>query len=135
MKPFKINRNSWHYKLNKTFFNNYEYSMEYNWEPRHNNFCAYWRATMFRVLFAAILTAILGSILTMLGVGVYNDPLGAVIVIGSVLGLIATMAVIAFTLQFFSNRKKAKADLPDSLFMQKYKAHKSKICPMVEYDS
>lgn len=135
MKPFKINRNSWHYKLNKTFFNNYEYSMEYNWEPRHNNFCAYWRATMFRVLFATTLTVILGTILTMMGVGVYNDPLSAVIIVGSVLGLIATMVGIAFTLQFFSNRKKSKADLPDSLFMQKYKAHKSKICPMVEYDS
>ncbi len=134
MKPFKINRNSWHYKLNKNFFNRYEYSMEYNWEPRHDNFCAYWRATMVRVLFATFLTVILGGLFTMLGVGVYNDPLVAVIVIGSVLGLIATMAVIAFTLQFFSNRKKAKADLPDSLFMQKYKAHKSKICPGVEYE-
>lgn len=135
MKPFKINRNSWHYKLNKNFFNDYQYSMEYNWEPRHNNFCAYWRATMFRVFFAAILAIGLGSLLSVLGVGAYNDPLGAVIMIGSVLGLIATVVGIAFTLQFFSNRKKAKADLPDSLFMQKYKAHKSKICPMVEYDS
>jgi uncharacterized protein (DUF2062 family) len=134
MKPFKINRNSWHYKLNKNFFNECQYSMEYNWEPRHNNFCAYWRATMFRMLFAAILTAGLGGMFTVLGVAVYNDPLAVASVVGGVLGLIATMVGIAFILQFFSNRKKAKADLPDSLFMQKYKAHKSKICPGVEYE-
>lgn len=133
MKPFKINRNSWHYKLNKNFFN--DNSMYYDWEPKHNNFCSYWRATMFRVLFATILTVILGSILTMLGVGVYNDPLVFAFVFGSVLGLTATVVGIAASVTFFSNRKKAKADLPDSLFMQKYKMHKSKICPMVEYDS
>lgn len=134
MKPFKINRNSWHYKLNQNFFNDYQYSMEYNWEPHHYNFCAYWRATMLRVFFATSLTVGLGGVVTMLGVGVYNDPLGAVIIIGSVLGFIATVVGIAASVTFFSDRKKAKADLPDSLFMQKYKAHKSKICPGVEYE-
>lgn len=133
MKPFKINRNSWHYKLNKNFFN--DSGMQYHWEPKHNNFCSYWRATMFRVLFATILTVGFGGFVTMLGVGAYNDPLGAVVVVGTVLGLIATVVGIAASVTFFSNRKKAKADLPDSLFMQKYKMHKSKICPMVEYDS
>lgn len=134
MKPFKINRNSWHYKLNQNFFNDYQYSMEYNWEPRHNNFCSYWRATTLRVFFATCMSIGLVGMFTMMGVGAYNDPLGAVIMVGSVLGLIATVVGIAFTLQFFSNRKKGKADLPDSLFMQKYKAHKSKICPGVEYE-
>jgi hypothetical protein len=32
MKPFKINRDSWHYKLNRSFFNEYEHSMERNWD-------------------------------------------------------------------------------------------------------
>jgi hypothetical protein len=133
MKPFKINRNSWHYKLNKNFFN--DSHMQYDWEPKHNNFCSYWRATMFRVFFATILSIGVGCILTMMGVGAYNDPLGAAFVVGSILGLLATIVGIAATCAFFSNRKKANADKPDSLFMQKYKAHKSKICPMVEYDS
>lgn len=132
MKPFKINRNSWHYKLNKNFFN--ESSMQYDWEPRHNNFCAYWRATMFRMFFASILILVLGFMLTMLGVVVYLEPLRVAIVVGTVLGLIATIVGIAAIAVFIDDRKKANANKPDSLFMQKYKVHKSKICPMVEYD-
>lgn len=132
MKPFKINRNSWHYKLNKNFFN--ESSMQYDWEPKHNNFCSYWRATMFRVLFVTILAIGVGGLLTMLGVVAYLEPLRFAIVVGSVLGLIVTIFGIAVIAVFIDHRKKANADKPDSLFVQKYKAHKSKICPMVEYD-
>ena len=53
MKPFVINRNSWHYKLNRKFMNEYgwsDYRMEDQWEPRHNDFCSYWRATIFRMI-------------------------------------------------------------------------------------
>lgn len=132
MKPFKINRNSWHYKLNKNFSNGQ--NMHYEWEPKHNNFCSYWRATMFRMLFAAILSLGCIGILSMLGSVVYNDPVKSLFVVGSVIGLFATIIGIAMTANFFSNRKKANANKPDSLFMQKYKAHKAKICPMVEYD-
>jgi hypothetical protein len=132
MKPFKINRNSWHYKLNKNFFN--ESNMQYDWEPKHNNFCSYWRATMFRVLFVTILAIGVGGLLTMLGVVAYLEPLRFAIVVGSVLGLIVTIFGIAVIAVFIDHRKKANADKPDSLFVQKYKAHKSKICPMVEYD-
>ena len=89
---------------------------------------------MFRMLFATILTAGIGLLFTVLGVAVYTDPLSVALVVGGVLGLMAVIVGSVFTSEFFSNRKKAKADLPDSLFMQKYKAHKSKICPMVEYD-
>ena len=134
MKPFKINRNSWHYKFNKNFFNNDDYCMERRWEPKHNNFCSYWRATMFRMLFAAILSLGCIGILSMLGSVVYNDPVESLFVVGSVIGLFATvLGGIAF-LQYLENRKKANAKKPDSLFMQKYKAHKAKICPMVEYE-
>lgn len=132
MKPFKINRNSWHYKLNKNFVN--ETNMRYDWEPKHNNFCSYWRATMFRVFFVTIMSIGIGFLLIMLGVGAYNNPLAAVGVIGSLLGFFVVIVGIAFVVDLFSNRKKANADKPQSLFVQKYKAHKSKICPMVEYD-
>jgi hypothetical protein len=133
MKPFKINRNSWHYKLNKNFFN--DSNMQYGWEPKHNNFCSYWRATMFRVLGAGFLSSIVIGMFTILGVIAYTEPVTFLAVIGSILGLILFICGIAFILHIIESRKKANADKPDSLFMQKYKAHKSKICPMVEYDS
>lgn len=129
MKPFTINRNSWHYKLNKNFFN--ESSMYYDWEPKHNNFCAYWRATMFRVLFAAILSLGCISILSMMGMGAYNDPIGAAIFVGSLVGFISIVVACIAVAVYLDNRK--KTDKPDSLFMQKYKAHKAKICPSVEF--
>ena len=134
MKPFKINRNSWHYKLNKNFFNNDDYCMEYRWEPKHNNFCSYWRATMFRMLFAAILGGMAIGCLAGLGFVTYYDPMGSAIFLGSLVGVFAFIIVCAAIAIYLEDRKKANADKPDSLFMQKYKAHKSKICPMVEYD-
>ncbi len=132
MKPFKINRNSWHYKLNKNFFN--DVSMKYTWEPKHNNFCSYWRATMFRVLFAAALSLIVITMFTMLGVAIYLKPIEFLIGFALVVVMTAIPVGTYLLVEFLKDRNKAKGDKPDSLFVQKYKAHKSKICPMVEYD-
>jgi len=131
MKPFSVNRDSWHYKLNKNFFNSD--NMTYTWEPKRSNFCSYWRATMFRLSFAGLLSIFGIGLLSMMGVGAYNEPMTALAVVGSIFGMILTIVGIAATVSFFSNRKKAKSDKPDSLFVQKYKAHKAKICPSVEF--
>ena len=134
MKPFKINRNSWHYKLNKNFFNNDDYCMEYRWEPKHNNFCSYWRATMFRMLFAAILGGMAIGCLAGLGYITYQDPIATVAILGTIVGMGATVIGGVLLLEYLNNRKKTNANKPDSLFVQKYKMHKAKICPMIEYD-
>ena len=134
MKPFKINRNSWHYKFNKNFFNNDDYCMERRWEPKHNNFCSYWRATMCRMLVAAILGSVIISALAILGVVMYQDPIAFAIVFGATAGVIGGAIGCAVLLERRNFSKTAKITKSDSLFMQKYKMHKSKICPMVEYD-
>lgn len=134
MKPFKINRNSWHYKFNKNFFNNDDYCMEYRWEPKHNNFCSYWRSTMFRMLFAAILGGMAIGAMTGIAYVTYIDPMGAAIFLGSLVGVFSFIIGCVALAIYLDNRKKASADKPDSLFVQKYKIHKAKICPMVEYD-
>ncbi len=108
--------------------------MEYRWEPKHNNFCSYWRATMGRMLVAAILGGVVIGCLVGLGYITYQDPIATVSILVTVAGMGATVVGGVIFLQYLENRKKANADKPDSLFMQKYKAHKSKICPMVEYD-
>jgi amino acid transporter len=137
MKPFAINRNSWHYKLNSNLFNEYSHSMEFNWEPRHNNFCSYWRATTFRVLFAAFLISGIMLLLTGLGIAIYVNPVAVMTAIGLVIGIITIAILFAYLHNRIEERKYSNKMLSkepsQSLFAQKYRANKEKICPMVEY--
>lgn len=134
MKPFKINRNSWHYKMNTIFFNEYQYSMERNWEPRHNNFCSYWRATFFRIVFITMFASFIFALLSMMVLGTIANPMAALSVLGVILAIIALIVggVLAHT--GYTAYAKKYEDKPDSLFVQRYKTYKSKVCPMVEYD-
>jgi hypothetical protein len=134
MKPFKINRDSWHYKLNKYFFNEYENSMGYNWEPRHSDFCSYWRATAFRLLWAGFMIFSILAFLFFIGGAIYNEPVQSLIVFLSIVLLFTAFALVVSLTEKMRSRRNSNYDKPQSLFMQKYRAHKSKICPMVEYD-
>jgi hypothetical protein len=135
MKPFKINRNSWHYKLNQNFLNDRQYHMEY-WEDKHNNFCSYWRATMFRLVFASAAAVFILLMLFVIGDVIYQNPWDALIIVGSVVGIFSAVGGI-FAFSMYLDERKSKRnyeDIPDSLFVAKYKSYKSKVCPMVEYD-
>jgi uncharacterized membrane protein len=132
LKPFKINRNSWHYKLNKNFFNGN--SMFYAWEPKHNNFCSYWRATMFRMVFATALSLWTIAVVALFSHIAYTQPIEFLSAIGVIVGFFLLIVGVNLTIHVITNRNEQKSDKPDSLFVQKYKAHKSKICPKVEYD-
>ena len=126
MKPFKINRNSWHYKLNKHFLQ--DTNMHYHWEPAHSDFCSYWRATVSRLIALALCTAFTLLTLVVIGGAVYRDPIGTLVAFGSTVGVFGTAIVIA---TYIVNRKKKEPS--QSLIAQKYRAHKEKICPMVEF--
>jgi hypothetical protein len=130
MKPFNINRNSWHYKLNKNFAN--DCFMD-NWEPRHNNFCSYWRATMFRVLFVAAIIAGATLLLTGLGIAIYANPVAVMTALGLVIAGITAVFLFAYWLATEDEPKYSNKEPSQSLFAQKYRANKEKICPMVEY--
>ena len=134
MKPFVINRNSWHYKLNRNFMNqysSYEKEMEYQWEPRHNDFCSYWRATVFRMIAVALTVALSIMIIGLLGLNVYMYPWETLKIVGSIVGVFVFLVGMLF---LFAAASVSKEKLDKSLFIQKYKAHKSKFCPMVEYE-
>lgn len=133
MKPFVINRDSWHYKLNKNFSNDYEHLMK-TWEDKHANFCSYWRATMFRVIGVLFLALMVVGIVSFIGIASYNEPVTALIVVGSIIGIIAAIALIVFISEKIKYKKKPVDKLkPESLIVQKYRAHKSKICPTVDF--
>jgi uncharacterized membrane protein len=89
---------------------------------------------MFRLLFASALSLIVITMFTLLGVGLYRHPIEFLVGFIGVVVMFAIPVGGFFLMDFLKNRNKGKADKPDSLFVQKYKAHKSKICPMVEYD-
>ena len=134
MKPFKVNRDSWHYKLNKNVLNENEDRME-RWENKHNNFCSYWRSTMIRLCFVAIFVSAALFLLAVIGMATYNNPWEAFKVVSITLGaftFVAGIALIVIVLDVRKNLKKESAK-PDSLFVAKYKSYKSKVCPSVEY--
>lgn len=135
MKPFRINRNSWHYKLNKHFFNEDSMWMERTWEARRNNFCSYWRATMFRIVavlaLAAVVTFIVGAIVHLFMV----DPVGTAISFAILIGAFAAFISVLVIAAFISDRTRRKpVNENPSLFVQRYRNYKSKICPSVQYD-
>lgn len=139
MTTFKVNRDSWHYKLNQKFMNergDNEWYMRNNWEQKHNNFCSYWRVTMLRLAFAMLIALFSIMILFIVGSGIYQEPMTALIVFGVIGGLIAfviVLAVLATYIDTIKNKRKHK-EVPDSLFIAKYKSYKSKVCPLVEYE-
>jgi len=136
MKPFKINRNSWHYRLNTHFFNEYGgWGMEQYWEPRHANFCAYWRATVLRLFFASLLALFLLAVVAIMVNAAITDPVGCSIAVGIVISiLVIGIAVVVLSEYLQSRKRKAKLiDKTESLVAQRYRTYKSKICPSVEY--
>jgi uncharacterized membrane protein (DUF485 family) len=113
--------------------------MQREWEPRVSNFCAYWRATIFRLIAAFLLFSVLALMLLALGFTFYRDPVaalsvisGLVIAFGSIVGALwlstKSKSVTAFL------RGDGKDDKPEGLVSMKYRALKSKICPVVQFE-
>jgi hypothetical protein len=133
MKPFKINRNSWHYKLNKHFFNEYSYCMERSWERYHSNFCSYWRATIFRIVFATAISAAILTAFSMLAYALYAHTGQTLFTISAIILLGAVLIGIPLLLVVGTDRIKQSEAVKNSIVLQYIRNHKSKICPSVEY--
>lgn len=136
MKDFKINRNSWHYKLNRRVLNDdglSDHMMQRYWEPKVNNFCAYWRATIGRMLFVALAVSGVSAVAVTIAIGIYLHPMQAVFTVTSIVALIAGIVACAATITYAS-KKTTQLSESDSLFVAKYRSYKSKICPSVSYD-
>jgi cation transporter-like permease len=92
---------------------------------------------MFRLVVAMFGSAVILMLLFGLGQAIYQNPWDTFKVVGSIVGAVLAFATIGvcgmFLSEYLEKRKYQNKEVPDSLFMQKYKAHKSKICPMVEF--
>lgn len=137
MKPFAINRASWHYKLNRHFFNNYVNWME-QWERKHADFCSYWRATMFRVMWVMLITIVVSTLLGIIGYNLIFNTWATLAGFFSVVALLLvafTIAAIPFVVVYLAKKTSGKlADQPPGLFRAKYRAWKAKVCPGVDYN-
>ena len=127
MKPFSINRNSWHYRMNKHFFNEYEYNMA-SWERQRNNFCSYWRATTMRLVAMIVCAVIVISFAISIVAAFMVAPIQAGLTVLLIVAVLGGLAFIAYLSNRPSNTKE-----PTSLLAQRYRAYKSQICPAVEY--
>ncbi len=131
MKPFRINRNSWHYRMNTQLLND-SYSNR-NWEDIHSNFCSYWRATVLRgSVLLVFLTLILSAVAFLVGAFIL-DPVGGAMTVGLILGLFALIALIA-TLVHYTRAAAQHFEQSPSIFVQRYRSVKSRFCPSIEYD-
>jgi len=131
MQTFKINRNSWHYRLNRSCWNENEHYME-PWERKHSNFCAYWRATVFRMIGVALVSLFLISLGAMLAAAVVSNPAAAGYTIVGVVGFFATIIGLAIGHEYLQGYKEKNPE-PKTLVGKQYTAYKSKICPTVEF--
>jgi hypothetical protein len=131
VQKFKINRSSWHYKLNANFLND---SINIShWEKNHSDFCSYWRATIGRIVFGVFLSVFTLFILAVLLAVTIAEPaavgltlLGIVAVIGFIIALAALSA--------YMEASKNQSSEPKTLIGQRYAAYKNKYCPLVEFD-
>jgi len=132
MKTFTINRDSWHYKLNKNFLQ--DDFMERGWEPKHASFCKYWSATMFRIVAAVIVGSTLALFLLLISSAIWYQPFVMLIVVMVIIGIIGTILGIAVLVGHIQSRP-AKDYEPKSMMAMKYYSFKNKICPMIEFKS
>lgn len=130
MKPYVINKSSWHYKL---------VSKDQNWEyftyrvPK--DFCSYWRKVISKVLsimFVAVMSLIF---VVFLGFSIYLNPI-------PIFSAIAFVFIVAFLMIGYEKLKEKKRmrdyevefeGKQEGLIAMKYRAWKEKTCPMVEY--
>lgn len=134
MKPFVINRNSWHYKLNKHFMNSYSHVMKSQWEPKHGDFCSYWSTTIIRVIMAVLFSIAAAILVYMIGTAFYLYPVQSFKVVALLILCFAIIFTAIAIEAYLITRKKRANKKHESLLMQKYRAYKAKICPFVEYE-
>jgi len=127
MNSFVVNKNSWHYRLNMKVF---PPIFESTWQERHNNFCAYWRATGLRLLALAFFALIITGLLILIYLKPWESLKVFLFVLATFSGAALVVGIAHLINKWIIRDKVAK---PPGLFKQKYLAWKENYCPMVEY--
>lgn len=129
MKPFNINRNSWHYRMNTEIFNA---DNSARWERTHSNFCAYWRTTVFRLLFISLLLVLAFSVVAVLVVNTIKDPITTAIGFGIIVLAVGFIIGLVVLSEYFDDIAEQDKE-PKTIIGKRYVAWKTKVCPSVEF--
>jgi hypothetical protein len=130
MQTFKVNKNSWHYKMLATHA---AFDM-----PK--DFCTYWRLVAFVSAFLGLLIILgLGAVsglVYILGYFVYIAIVAPIEAAKTMALLLAAAVIFSLTRLFklFSKPRSTKTtEKQPSLLMAKYHSWKHKYCPAIEY--
>lgn len=133
MGNFKINRDSWHYKLNT--FSQYNNGSKLYWESNHTNFCQYWRATLFSCFIFLVVVFGVSLVLGALIYLVITEPLEVFLIFSLIFGAPASVLIfykISDSTKHFRDTFLQKET--ENLFLQKIITMKEKVCRGVSYD-
>ena len=86
------------------------------------------------MIVVSITALIIGTLFIMLGVATYNEPIKVVSVVLGVVTFFSSLLGVFFIGHVIKDRAEKNAGQPKSLFVQKYIAYKSKVCPAVEFE-
>jgi hypothetical protein len=133
MKPYIINRNSWHYKLA---------SAGKYWDVlgEPTDFCSYWRIVMFGLFQYFILGLFILLLVSFIAASFYVNPvpttIGVVTIFSIIFGVFGFHKLFVFLKE---NKRQHDYDVSfnrkqEGLLSMKYRSWKEKICPKVEYN-
>lgn len=151
MKPFTVNTNSWHYKLNvklcKTNDRLHSDKLAETYVKSKDNLCSYWRMTTWSVIKVLAVTSfislIIGSILFFtfkFGMILYTNPISTIITTSIVLAVFTVIIGFLVGLSKLDTMRKNKLDrilyqgeTETSLAKAKYSSWKNGFCMPVEF--
>jgi hypothetical protein len=151
MKPFVVNKNSWHYKMNiEMVQTNDRLKLSDNAEKfvqSKDNFCSYWRMTlwsMFKIAIVAVIVligvAFVLSLICLYGFAlIFNTKEVLLLTGGGILAIAAFFGLILLGV-WLDSRKRAKlnrilhdGETETSLARAKYSSWKNGVCLPVEF--
>lgn len=122
MRKFKVNTDSFHYQIVRL-------GCDYL-DPRPSNFCAYWATFITKMLIVAFAMMCMLVMIGGVAIVTYRDPM----MVLSFVSLLAAVIIIPFVFIGFMMLATDKLQTSDGLVATKYKSHKQRVCPQVEYE-
>lgn len=123
-----IKRKSWHYQLATR-----ELGLDAKryWERKHQSFCAYWWAIVWRIVVLAAAFLGLALVVLALAVAVWQFPVQVM----TVVVLLTTGFGVPILIAWLLDRKPVpQPEREPGLVSQWYSARKQRICPRVEFE-